>query len=113
MDLYLCNIFRGQLHPLQQTQTRKVQLKSWKRTSIYLKNASKNIKGSQIVRRMEKIQDDYTKHNHTKLDEINDDLHNSLLTAEKHLAPFPVYWWTKEIDEKYKIQQYWIAETTF
>eukprot|EP00957_Ditylum_brightwellii_P019488 1470463-Ditylum_brightwellii.AAC.1 len=36
LDLYACNIFKGLLHPLQQRQARKVQLKLKKQTNTYL-----------------------------------------------------------------------------
>jgi hypothetical protein len=113
LDLYVCNIFEGLLHPLQQRQARKVQLKSKKQTKKYLQQATSNIEGKQIKIRLKQIMNNPPQYSHEDLDRVNTDFHQGLVEAAESLAPYPVHWWTKEIEEKYKVLQYWFAELTF
>ena len=52
-------------------------------------------------------------YSHDDLDRVNTDFHQGLVEAAETLAPYPIHWWTKEIEEKYKVLQYWFAELTF
>eukprot|EP00957_Ditylum_brightwellii_P008444 639892-Ditylum_brightwellii.AAC.1 len=52
-------------------------------------------------------------YSHEDLDRVNTDFNHGLVEAAESLAPYTVHWWTKEIEEKYKILQYRFAELTF
>eukprot|EP00957_Ditylum_brightwellii_P196316 14956818-Ditylum_brightwellii.AAC.1 len=56
---------------------------------------------------------DPDQYSHKELDSLNTEFHQSLVIAADSLALYPVHWWTKQIEEKYKVQQYWLAESTF
>jgi hypothetical protein len=84
-----------------------------KRTKKYLQKATSNIEGKQISHRLKQIIKNPLQYSHDNLDRVNTDFHQGLVDAAETLAPYPIYWWTKEIEEKYKILQYWFAELTF
>eukprot|EP00957_Ditylum_brightwellii_P140952 10737397-Ditylum_brightwellii.AAC.1 len=41
-------------------------------------------------------------YSHDDLDRVNTDFHQGLVDAVETLAPYPIHWWTKEIEEEYK-----------
>eukprot|EP00957_Ditylum_brightwellii_P077997 5928696-Ditylum_brightwellii.AAC.1 len=44
-------------------------------------------------------------YSHEDLDRVNTDFHQGLVEAAETLASYPVHWWTKETEEKYKLEK--------
>ena len=105
--------FRREITSITTTTITESPAKIKKRTKKYLQKATSNIEGKQISYRLKQIIQNPQQYCHDELDKINTDFHQGLVDAAETLAPYPIHWWTKEIEEKYKILQYWFAALTF